>query len=72
MSRASRFDSKLQTWVPAEYADAVEALARDQLLDVSACVRQAVVWYLRQHGVAPNAQRPSGHQKPIGADRVSA
>ncbi len=61
MPKERRFDSKLQTWVPSEYAEAVEQLAKDQLLDGADIVRQAVVWYLRNHGFVPPVPQANGH-----------
>ena len=67
MSRANKFECRLQTWVPEDVADAVQMIADQQLLDVADVVRQGVILVLRQFGAMPLQQRSNGHHKP-GAD----
>jgi hypothetical protein len=50
----------MQTWVPPEYAEAIEAIARAQLLDVSDVIRQAIIGYLRQNGILPARPMTNG------------
>jgi len=57
------FDAKLETWVPPRYADAVELLAKKQLLSSSDIVRQGVIMVLNQFGALPAAPRPNGHEQ---------
>ncbi len=61
MSRAHNFNTRLQTWTPPEIAEAVELVAREQLLDVSDVLRQAIVMYLRALNAMPKMPRANGH-----------
>jgi hypothetical protein len=67
MSRAHNFDCRLQTWVPSEVSDAVEFVAREQLLDTADVLRQAIIMYLRGLGVMPKQTRANGHHQ-VNAD----
>jgi hypothetical protein len=64
MAKAARFPTKIEVWVPDEYAAAFELLADDQLLTVSDHARQAFRLYLTQFGaLKPRPAKPvNGHQ----------
>jgi hypothetical protein len=65
-----RCDFKLQTWVPEEFAEAIERAAREQLLDVSDVLRQAIVLYLRSFNIMPPSRMNGHHHKP-GAEHTA-
>ena len=61
MAKAVRFPTKLEVWIPDEYAEAFELLTGDQLLTVSDHARQAFRLYLTQLGALK--PRPANHQQ---------
>jgi hypothetical protein len=65
MAKAARFPTKIEVWVPDEYAAAFELLAGDQLLTVSDHARQAFRLYLTQLGaLKPRPAQPlNGHHQ---------
>ncbi|MES5485945.1 hypothetical protein QMZ05_24595 [Bradyrhizobium sp. INPA03-11B] len=57
-----RFPRKLEGWVTEAHADAVEAIAIERQLPMSAVMREALSVYFRAIGVTPVA-RTNGHSR---------
>ena len=66
MVKVARFPRKLEVWVPDALMDGLEALASDGMLTISDHARQALLWYLRNAGIAVPArpaQSVNGHHQ---------
>jgi hypothetical protein len=62
MARAPRFPNKIEFWTTDQQLQGLELLSSDGLTDKATHMRQALKFYLRSLGVAPQAQL-NGHQE---------
>ncbi|MGJ4939296.1 ribbon-helix-helix protein, CopG family [Bradyrhizobium sp. HKCCYLS1011] len=66
MSKAPKYPARIDSWMSAEMAVMVEALAEAEQLTSSAVIRRALAHYFATLGIAqPRAPRPQHHREVI-------